>query len=101
MGRVNNNIPQITGTTFLFQPLAPLYNILVHRALCNSNKNKRCQKGDIMQSKKAFKELKEGFEVVGKGFVHLCQEVSQDLSKARYNRCKKFIKKYNDSRKSK
>jgi hypothetical protein len=54
-----------------------------------------------MQSKKAFKELKEGFDVVGKGFVHLFQEISQDISKARYNRCKKFIKKYNDARKSK
>ena len=54
-----------------------------------------------MQTKKAFKELKEGFDVVGKGIVHLFQEVQQDLSKARYNRCKKFIKKYNDARKSK
>ena len=52
-------------------------------------------------TKNALKNLRDGLKVVGKCVIDLTSALKQDMSTAKYNRCKKFIKKYNDARKSK
>ena len=51
-------------------------------------------------TKNALNNLRDGLKVVGKCVIQLTTAIKQDLSTARYERCKKFIEKMDSSKSS-